>query len=54
MQKPVTPTWEVVTASLASRKSTAPPMSFTAWSTLSAIMSLPASSGSELETEAPW
>ena len=46
MQNPITPTPLELTASEASRKSIAPRMSLAACSRLSAIISLPASSGS--------
>ena len=50
MQNPMTPTPFDVTASCATRKSTAPAMSFAACSMLSAIINLPASSGSSVTT----
>ena len=53
MQKPMTPTPSDVTASLPWRNATAPDRSLAAWVTLSAIMSLPASSGSVFGTESP-
>ena len=46
MQKPITPTPSLVTASLDARKSIAAPIFEAAWPMLSDIMSLPASSGS--------